>query len=389
MKHIPLAEICESIDYGVTASASSAPIGPKFLRITDIQDGNVNWDSVPYCVSDERKLVSSKLIAGDIVFARTGATTGKSFLISSCPANAVFASYLIRVRPSRSVIPTYLGHFFNSPNYWNQISLKAVGAAQPGINASKLKELEIPLPPLEEQKRIAAILDQADALRRLRRRALDRLNTLGQAIFHEMFGDRLATSSVSLLGDLTTKIGSGATPRGGDAAYKAAGIPLIRSMNVRDGYFSERGLAYLDDNQAALLRNVQVKAKDVLLNITGASVARVCIAPEEMDGARVNQHVAIIRTTPDLIAEFLEAFLLLPQTKNRLLSIAESGATRQAITKSQISELEIPNISLVEQERFVDRLMRVQRTMTLSTAHGERSEDLFTSLQHRAFRGEL
>ena len=189
MKHVSLAEICESIDYGVTASASSAPVGPKFLRITDIQDGDVNWDTVPYCVSDERKLVSSKLMAGDIVFARTGATTGKSFLISSCPANAVFASYLIRVRPSRSVIPTYLGHFFNSPNYWNQISLKAVGAAQPGINASKLKELKIPLPPLEEQKRIAAILDQADALRRLRRRALDRLNNLGQAIFHEMSAD--------------------------------------------------------------------------------------------------------------------------------------------------------------------------------------------------------
>lgn len=189
MKTVKLSEIADLIDYGVTASASEEPIGPKFLRITDIQNGGVDWSSVPFCKADERKLTSSRLIPGDIVFARTGATTGKSFLIRDCPVHAVFASYLIRVRPSPQVDPIFLSHFFDHPSYWRQISLKSAGAAQPGVNSSKLKDLEVPLPPLEEQKRIAAMLDQADELRRLRQRAFDRLQELSQAIFHEMFGD--------------------------------------------------------------------------------------------------------------------------------------------------------------------------------------------------------
>ena len=96
MKGVPLSQVSELIDYGVTAAADEHSIGPKFLRITDIQDGAVDWDTVPFCPCDIRKLSASKLRPGDIVFARTGATTGKSFLIRSCPTDAVFASYLIR-----------------------------------------------------------------------------------------------------------------------------------------------------------------------------------------------------------------------------------------------------------------------------------------------------
>ncbi|GAA4421886.1 restriction endonuclease subunit S [Acidovorax lacteus] len=157
------------------------------------------------------------------------------------------------------------------------------------------------------------------------------------------------------LGEVTTKVGSGSTPRGGEAAYKSTGTPLIRSMNVHFGGFREDGLAYIDDDQAAALRNVEVRARDVLLNITGASIGRVTIAPPHMDGARVNQHVCIIRPDDRLEPSFLRWFLASPH-QQRLINSMESGATRQALTKEKILAFEVPLPSLEEQREIVAEL---------------------------------
>jgi type I restriction enzyme, S subunit len=198
-----LGELAESVDYGVTASATQQPVGPKFLRITDIQDGTVNWESVPWCECDDRSSSEARLKPGDIVFARTGATTGKTFLIRECPTDTVFASYLIRVRVGGSVEPRYVNHFFQTPIYWVQIAKSARGVAQPGVNATTLKTLEIPLPPLAEQRRIAEVLDRAEALRAKRRAALVQLDSLTQSLFLDLFGDpgqkrqRVAENSTS------------------------------------------------------------------------------------------------------------------------------------------------------------------------------------------------
>src|SRR5688500_3640898 len=129
-----LAELVEDIDYGFTAKASSSPVGPRLLRITDIQAGAVRWESVPYCRIPRDRANRYKLRSGDIVFARTGATTGKSFLIKSCP-EAVFASYLIRVRPSAAILPEFVAQFFQSASYWTQVSENVSGSAQPNCNA--------------------------------------------------------------------------------------------------------------------------------------------------------------------------------------------------------------------------------------------------------------
>jgi len=111
------------------------------------------------------------------------------------------------------------------------------------------------------------------------------------------------------LKSLTSKIGSGATPRGGRESYVTSGTPLIRSMNVHFGGFSPEGLVYLTDDQAAALSSATVQTDDVLLNITGASIGRVTTAPDSMAGARVNQHVTIIRPLPDLVPAFLSLYL--------------------------------------------------------------------------------
>ena len=141
------------VQYGYTESAILRSEGPRFLRITDIQDEGVDWTTVPSCnigPEDESKYA---LRAGDIVFARSGATTGKSFLVQECP-RAVFASYLIRVRPGPCVSPEFLYLFFRSPQYWRQLNDNLAGNAQPNCNASKLKTLEFALPPRGEQNEI-------------------------------------------------------------------------------------------------------------------------------------------------------------------------------------------------------------------------------------------
>ena len=144
------------------------------------------------------------------------------------------------------------------------------------------------------------------------------------------------------LSQLCTKIGSGATPRGGDSSYQSHGISLIRSQNILDFVFSKNGLAFIDDVQAKQLANVEIKERDVLINITGDSVARVCQVINNVLPARVNQHVAILRTNQSkLNPEFLKYALLTLQNKEMLLSLASTGATRKALTKSMLEEFEI------------------------------------------------
>ncbi len=155
--------------------------------------------------------------------------------------------------------------------------------------------------------------------------------------------------------EITTKIGSGATPKGGNNSYKESGISLFRSLNVYDGIFKEKNLAFIDEDQANKLSNVVVKEGDVLLNITGASVARCCAAPAHLLPARVNQHVSIVRPKPDQIdTRFFVYLLISKKYKDALLETGEkAGSTRQALTKAQIQDFEILLPSIAEQKQIV------------------------------------
>ncbi len=156
------------------------------------------------------------------------------------------------------------------------------------------------------------------------------------------------------LSEITSKIGSGATPRGGKAAYKEEGMSLIRSMNVHDRQFRSKDLALIDDQQAEKLKNVELYSGDVLLNITGASVARCCVVPDNFLPARVNQHVSIIRVDQDVIdPDFLCLLLTSKVYKDRLLEVGGAGATREAITKTQLQNFEITFPSSLREQREV------------------------------------
>ena len=148
--------ITDVIQYGLSNSAESTG-DYRLLRITDIQNGCVNWDTVPFTCTDESE--KYLLHKDDIVFARTGATVGKSFLITDLPYASVYASYLIRIRLINGISANYIYHFFNSYCYWEQVTDKAVGVGQPNCNGTALRELFIPLPSRAEQNRIVPVAD--------------------------------------------------------------------------------------------------------------------------------------------------------------------------------------------------------------------------------------
>ena len=154
-----VSDISKSILYGVSESAKSTG-KYKLLRITDIQNNQVDWDTVPFTNFDANKVSSYILCNGDILFARTGATVGKSYLIKKLTQKAIYASYLIRVQIFNLVIPEYVKLFFESDYYWAQIELNSVGIGQPNVNGTILGSLNIPLPPLSEQKRIVIEIER-------------------------------------------------------------------------------------------------------------------------------------------------------------------------------------------------------------------------------------
>jgi len=180
------------INYGYTESASSEVIGPKFLRITDIQNNRVDWSGVPYCPIEPIDSAKYKLSDGDIVFARTGASTGKSYLVSN-PPEAVFASYLIRVQlNAKDLLPAFVNLFFQTQSYWECIRSGISGSAQGGFNATKLGELSIPFPTSpKDQQGIISKLDVLSAetqhLESIYQQKLAALDALKKSLLHQAF----------------------------------------------------------------------------------------------------------------------------------------------------------------------------------------------------------
>ena len=186
------------------------------------------------------------------------------------------------------------------------------------------------------------------------------------------------------LKNVTVKIGSGSTPRGGAEAYKESGISLIRSQNILDLKFSEDGLAFIDDRQAESLKNVTVEENDVLLNITGDSVARCCGAPKNFLPARVNQHVAILRADKSkLNSDFLKYYLF--DAKEQLLVFSEIGGTRNALTKNMLENFSICLPPLPEQQAIASVLSALDDKIDLLQRQNQTLEQMAATLFRQWF----
>ena len=385
---VKLGEITSTVDYGHTASSTSAAVGPKFLRITDIQDDGVNWESVPFCECSLAEEASSKLQAGDIVFARTGATTGKSFLIRDCPERAVFASYLIRVRSKPDVCPNYLAHFFKTPEYWSQITMNARGAAQLGVNATVLKSLSIPLLPIAEQKRIAAILDKAEELRGLRRKALGELDAIVQSIFLEMFGDPATNSKKWKTGLLRTICDEINDCPHSTPVWTENGVICLRTSNLTRGSWNWNDTRFVSvETYHERSKRGYIKAGDIILSREG-TVGVAAIATSEMKICMGQRLVQVRPLASVLTSEFTLQHLLYVLAPARI-SMLMVGSTSQHLNVKELKDLKIPLPPFSLQREFARRVEAIEQLKTIHRESLAHLDTLFASLQHRAFRGEL
>ncbi|EMJ7183971.1 restriction endonuclease subunit S, partial [Acinetobacter baumannii] len=358
-----------------------------WATVKDLNEGITLTETQEFISELGLKNSASNLIAKGTIIIPTRMALGK-VVISEIDVAINQDLKAVFVKDKETLDVKYLLRFLESNK--ENIASMGKGATVKGITLDQLKAIKIPLQPLAEQRRIAAILDKADELRQKRQQVIEKLDQLLQATFIDMFGDPVSNPKgwdVYKLKSLTSKIGSGSTPKGGDSSYKNDGISLIRSLNIYDGEFSYKNLAFIDQEQANKLKNVILQPNDVLLNITGASVARCCIVPKEVLPARVNQHVSILRIKENAIPEFLEALLISKPMKLHLLKISGAGATREALTKLQLQELEIIVPPLEIQNEFLLKLKIIKSLININLKQLNELDNLFISIQNQAFSG--
>ncbi|MFC7420495.1 restriction endonuclease subunit S [Iodobacter arcticus] len=377
--------------------------GVPVIRGTNLTGGKVlsgEWVYVSEKTADG--LSNCCVYPGDLVFPHRGAI-GEVGIVPEQFNRYVMSSSLMTLSCDRSKAdPDYIYYFFKSAAGRHELLKNASQVGTPGIGQplSTLRSIKVPLPPLQSQRSIAKILGDLDSKINLNHRINQTLEAIAQAIFKSWFVDfdpvkakiaakqegrdplRAAMCAISgkieadldalpreqykqlaataalfpnemeesegipkgwkqaTLIELTTKIGSGATPRGGKDVYLENGVALIRSQNVYDSTFVWSGLARISDNAAQQLKNVEIKSSDVLLNITGASILRSCVAIPDVLPARVNQHVAIIRPKENIPSRFIHLHLLQRKTKDYLLGL-NTGGSREAVTKAHIESTPI------------------------------------------------
>ncbi|MDB0637966.1 restriction endonuclease subunit S, partial [Bifidobacterium adolescentis] len=331
--------------------------GKSSLRQKDVSNDG------PYAVYGASGLVGTMASFQNAVpyvaVVKDGAGVGRA---SACEAKTSVLGTMQALIPSEGIDRDYLLHLVRSLHLGDGFS----GSTIPHIYFKDYGKLPVRLHSPAEQKRIVDIFASIERQIKVSKQQLDQLDSLVKSRFIEMFGDPVEDNRWAriTLASLCTKLGSGATPRGGKAAYKTSGIPLIRSMNVHNGYFESKDLAYIDEIQAKKLDNVTLHKGDVLLNITGASVARSCLLPDYLAGGRVNQHVSIVRCDPNrMLPRVLNSIFTSDSYQRFLLEHSRmAGATREAITKDDLETMTVPLPPLSLQYKFAAFVAQVDKS---------------------------
>ncbi|MFR9534837.1 MAG: restriction endonuclease subunit S, partial [Rikenellaceae bacterium] len=341
--------------YGYTDKATNTG-SVRYLRITDINiDGTISQTNEFKYINPTNEIKNQFLLHNnDVVIARSGSVGKSAIYLRDKYEDMIFASYLIRLNlDTTKVVPYYFFFFTQSQMYWDQVEANSIALTQPNLNAEKIKAFDMPLPPMEIQQ---SIVDDINVVDNLANECSINIIKIKESIISLVSS---LTGKKVRLGDITDKIGSGATPRGGSGVYKTEGITFIRSQNIYDNKFVKDGLTYIDDKQAKALDGVTVKSDDVLFNITGASVARCCIVDNALLPARVNQHVAIIRPKAGVVLPKYLMYMLIIG-KEELLTIAKGATSREAITKLQLEEFAIPLATIDEQNKIVAKIEKLE-----------------------------
>ena len=316
------------------------------------------------------RLKCTEIFSGDILVSRLPEPIGRACIIPQKEERMITAVDCTICRIDEKLInKEYLCYFMCSTNYYNQLLGNVTGTTRKRISRKNLGNVELRIPSLCKQIAVVGKLKIITKIIQQRKQELQLIDSLIKARFVEMFGDPVLNDKgwkQQSLGTITTKIGSGATPKGGKEAYQESGITLIRSMNVHNKKFQYKDLAHISDEQASRLDNVTVEENDVLLNITGASVARSCVVPSAVLPARVNQHVCIIRCMESIAPEFLNKLLIDDHYQDLLWNLAGSGATREAITKQQVEDLLIIMPPIELQNQFAAFVRQVDKSKVVA-----------------------
>jgi type I restriction enzyme S subunit len=305
---------------------------------------NLKYFQDPRQVAENSK--NDKIVRkGNFAYNRATTRNGEKISIAYREGEdcTVSSSYLtFKIIDEEQLNPYYLMMWFKRPEFDRYARFKSHGSAHEYFEWDEMCDVMLPVPPIEEQRRVVAEYQAIEQRIENNRQLIAKLEQTAQAIYRKMFVDDIDPENlpagwhIGTIGEFCSKIGSGATPSGGKQSYKKTGISLIRSMNVYDLRFTDNDLAKIDDCQALKLSNVIVEPEDVLFNITGVSVARCCKVIKKVLPARVNQHVMILRTINKNNSEYLLLTLNHPDNKMKLLSISEGASTREAITKSDV-----------------------------------------------------
>ena len=354
--------------------------GKSSLRQKDVSNDG------PYAVYGASGLVGTMASFQNAVpyvaVVKDGAGVGRA---SACEAKTSVLGTMQALIPSEGIDRDYLLHLVRSLHLGDGFS----GSTIPHIYFKDYGKLPVRLHSPAEQKRIVDIFASIERQIKVSKQQLDQLDSLVKSRFIEMFGDPVEENRWAriTLASLCTKLGSGATPRGGKAAYKTSGIPLIRSMNVHNGYFESKDLAYIDEIQAKKLDNVTLHKGDVLLNITGASVARSCLLPDYLAGGRVNQHVSIVRCDPNrMLPRVLNSIFTSDSYQRFLFEHSRmAGATREAITKDDLETMTVPLPPLSLQYKFAAFVAQVDKSRFVAQQQIEKLQMLYDSLAQEYF----
>jgi type I restriction enzyme S subunit len=388
---VPLGEIFEIARGGsprpIVDFITDDPNGLNWVMIGDATaSGKIIYETKKR-IKPEGLKKSRAVVPGDFLLSNS-MSFGRPYIMGT--EGCIHDGWLLLRPRNKNVDQDYFYHLLGSPEIYARFASRAGGATVKNLNSEIVREVEIPLPPLEDQKRIAAILDQADALRRLRRRALDRLNTLGQAIFHEMFGDPVLNPMgwpKQAIGDLCSRISVGVVVRPA-SYYQESGVPALRGTNIKPDGIDISDLVYFStkDNDGALKKS-RIWQGDVIAVRSGRP-GLSAVVPAEFHGAN---SIDILISTPNpkqLSSFYLRDFL--NSAGGRKLVLSESrGQVQQHFNVKSLSEGEILLPPLDIQYLYVDRLMKLGESVERARAAFDAQEDLFASLQHRAFRGEL
>ena len=350
-----LIDICD-IQYGYAFDSACFTEDDSYLPLVRIRDVKRGFSETFYSGEYPEEYVIHK---GDLIVGMDG-----EFNIARWKSiDALLNQRVCKLKAKEGTNEEYLR--FALVKALKTIEDKTAFVTVKHLSAKELNKLELDMPGIEEQNVRAESMAKLEKVISHRKEELSALDNLIRARFVEMFGNPVTNEkgwNQKQLGEITTKLGSGATPKGGKEAYQEDGITLIRSMNVHNGLFEYKELAHISEEQATKLDNVTIEENDVLLNITGASVARSCVVPSKILPARVNQHVCIIRCNQRIVPEFLNKLLIDDNYQRLLWSIARGGATREAITKQQVESLKIivPPIEL--QNQFADFVHQVDKS---------------------------